>query len=119
MKGKSILVACNDLDYILMSKVLCSEYLLERVVSNENIADCSNAEKYALVMLDPGFLGARNCKMEDFVSKFPSSVPVAILTADPYGTTRSALRKTGCCDFFLKPIRQQELIDFVHKWADK
>lgn len=116
MKEKNILVACSDLDYMLVNKVLCREYVLERFLEDGVVPDLSDVVKYDLVMLDLAFLNAWNYKIQDIIIRLPGSVPVTVLTTDPYNSFKVNLLAAGCCDFYLKPIRRQELLSFVGKW---
>ena len=116
MKGKNILVACSALDYILIQKLLSDSFLLDKAGSREDIVNRIEKNKYDLFLIDIAFLRP-DFKVIDGVVK--ENLPVIALSSEPNDARDKAIKKSGCCACYVKPIRSELFKAFVSYWMDE
>lgn len=115
MKDKSILIVCDDLDYVLIDSLLRECYLLKRIQGQKEILKCVEDDTYDLLLVDISFL-KQDSDLKQWSRKI--RVPIVALTSDPYDCRSKNLKEMGCIACFVKPIRSREFALFIDKWIN-
>lgn len=116
MERKSILIACNSLDYILIHKTLNNDFILDKANTCEDILRLGDANQYDLLLIDISLLKPDYRVIARFKKE---NIPVVALSPEPYDAKDKELHKAGCCACYIKPIRQELFADFIRPWIQE
>lgn len=116
MKEKKVLIACNSLDFLLISKVLGQGFALDWVQNREEVSKFCKNKSYELLLVDISFLKP-DFKLLAAVKK--EHIPVVALSSEPYDARDKALSAAGCCACYVKPIRHDLFAAFINYWIEQ
>ncbi len=113
MEEKRILIVCNSLDYLWISKALQRGYALEWVGKWEDLSKYEDKTDFDLILIDIAFLRADLNLLKYFASKH---IPVIALSSEPYDARDKSLLQAGCSACYVKPFRQDVFTALVRDW---
>lgn len=114
MKTKRVLVACSKLDFLLISKILQKDFLLEYACSRSEILQKKQKNEYDLLLIDICFLKPEY----EFVKQLQvNKVNVVALSSEPGDGCDHRLKDSGCQACYIKPFRFDSFILFVDYWC--
>ena len=113
MEEKRILIICDSLDFLWISKALRRRYVLEWAGNREDLSKYGDRVDFDLLLIDIALLRADSNLSERFAAKH---IPVIALSSEPYDTKDKSLLKAGCSACYIKPFRQDMFAALVGEW---
>lgn len=113
MEEKRILIICDSLDFLWISKALRRRYVLEWVGDREDLLRYGDRVDFDLLLIDIALLRADPSLSERFATKH---IPVIALSSEPYDARDKSLLKAGCSACYIKPFRQDMFAALVRDW---
>lgn len=109
-----VLVACSDLDFLLISKILQKGYVLDYAQNRTDILKKLPGRKYDLFLVDSCFLKTG----EDVIRLLQHGrFNVVALSSEPADARDRRLKGLGCKACYIKPFRLETFSYFVEFWC--
>lgn len=114
MENNKVLVACSNLDFLLISKILQKGFLLDHAQKRDDILQKIQENKYNLLLIDvcflkPGYEFAEQLQVE--------KINLVALSSEPGDIRDHKLKKSGCKACYIKPFRLDSFGLFVEYWC--
>lgn len=114
MESKRVLVACSNLDFLLIRKILQKGFVLDHAANRNDILQKKQNNKYDLLLVDVCFLKPEY----DFVEQLHADqVNLVALSSEPGDVCDHKLKKSGCKACYIKPFRFNSFSLFVEYWC--
>ena len=113
MEEKRILIICDSLDFLWISKALRRRYVLEWAGNREDLLKYEDRADFDLLLIDIIILRADSNRSEHYAAKL---IPVIALSSEPYDARDKSLFKAGCSACYIKPFRQDKFVALVRDW---
>lgn len=115
-ENKKVLVACSDIDFLLISKILQKDFLLDHANNRNDLLQKSQTNDYSLLLIDvcflkPGYEFAKQLRQD--------KVNLVALSSEPEDVSDYRLRDSGCKACYIKPFRFDSFALFVDYWCTK
>lgn len=114
IENKRVLVACSDLDFLLISKILQKGFVLDHANNQDDIVKKRQANAYDLLLIDICFLKPQY----EFAKQLQyDKVNLVALSSEPGDICDRKLMDTGCKACYIKPFRFDSFALFVEYWC--
>lgn len=114
IENKRVLVACSDLDFLLISKILQKGFVLDHANNQDDIMKKRQANAYDLLLIDICFLKPQY----EFAKQLQyDKVNLVALSSEPGDVCDRKLMDTGCKACYIKPLRFDSFALFVEYWC--
>ena len=114
IENKRVLVACSNLDFLLISKILQKGFLLAHANNRHDILQKKQANEYNLLLIDICFLKPGYEFAEQLLQ---DKVNLVALSSEPGDSCDCKLKSSGCKACYIKPFRIDSFALFVEYWC--
>lgn len=115
IENKKVLVACSELDFLLISKILHKGFMLDYADNRDDILQKTQENVYHLLLIDVCFLKPGYELVKQLLQK---EVNLVALSSEPTDLSDSRLRDSGCKACYIRPFRFDSFALFVEYWCN-